>query len=248
MQYIFASDPHGTGQPWIELVKKAQKKYPHNQTIFGGDYIDGRKHSKETLDFIIDQVQNNNAIALRGNHEQMMLDFIGSNDELWYYNGAKSTVKSLFNRGYSKPITRHKILQSPYYEFIKKLTIVYETKHIIFVHGAYPLNNQTYQPYDYLWNRESYWWKDSKTPIFAHNTTNKTIVTGHTPTCLITGRYDFAPNHPIPPNPKNQVLKIKYPNEKPRYFTDGGCHGTNNDLNGNICVFDENGILLEVFN
>ena len=32
--YIWASDPHGTGQPWIDLVKQAQEKYPDSETIF----------------------------------------------------------------------------------------------------------------------------------------------------------------------------------------------------------------------
>ena len=45
--YIWASDPHGTGQPWIDLVKQAQAKYPDSETIFGGDYIDGNKHRRK---------------------------------------------------------------------------------------------------------------------------------------------------------------------------------------------------------
>lgn len=44
--YIWASDPHGTGQAWIELVHQAQTKYPDNQTVFGGDYIDGNPNPR----------------------------------------------------------------------------------------------------------------------------------------------------------------------------------------------------------
>ena len=51
--YIWASDPHGTGQAWIELVEQAQTKYPNSQTVFGGDYIDGNSQSAETVDLNI---------------------------------------------------------------------------------------------------------------------------------------------------------------------------------------------------
>lgn len=70
--YIFSSDIHGTGTKWISLIERAKNKYPETQVVYGGDYIDGRKESKETLDYIMN---DKNAIVLRGNHEQMMLDF-----------------------------------------------------------------------------------------------------------------------------------------------------------------------------
>lgn len=56
--YIWASDPHGVGQPWINLIQQAQHDFPNQQTIFGGDYIDGNKYSKTTVDFVIDQVKH----------------------------------------------------------------------------------------------------------------------------------------------------------------------------------------------
>ena len=34
-----------------------------------------------------------------------MIDFIEQGDSLWYANGAKTTVKSLLKRGYSKTRT-----------------------------------------------------------------------------------------------------------------------------------------------
>ena len=67
MEYIFASDPYGTGQPWIGLVKAAEEKYPTVKVIFGGDYIDRRKFSQETIAFVV---------VLVGNHESMMFDFV----------------------------------------------------------------------------------------------------------------------------------------------------------------------------
>ena len=89
--YIWASDPHGTGQPWIDLVKQAQAKYPDSETIFGGDYIDGNKFSLETVKFVYDQVKFHQASALAGNHEQLMYEFVEHNNDLWYVNVPKRT-------------------------------------------------------------------------------------------------------------------------------------------------------------
>ena len=74
MEYIFARDPHGTGKPWIKLVKQAQVDYPDAKLVFGGDYIDGRQHSKETFDFVIEQAANPNVEGLLGNHEDMRVN------------------------------------------------------------------------------------------------------------------------------------------------------------------------------
>lgn len=71
MLMIFASDPHGTGQPWINLIEQAKQKYPDAQIVFGGDYIDGRSFSKETLEYVMCSVKHDHAIALLGNHEQV---------------------------------------------------------------------------------------------------------------------------------------------------------------------------------
>lgn len=206
--YIFASDPHGTGQPWIDLVKQAQKDYPDSQTIFGGDYIDGNKHSKETVDFVMDQVQNHHAQALKGNHEQLMEDFVDHNDDLWYYNGAKTTIKSFFDRGFSKHTARYELRMDDRYTFLINLPKIIETNHFIFVHAGIACwtknyrDHETYknraplfsmmdgQDYFYLWSRENYWYGDGEYYVFAHNITGKTIVTGHTPTTYIEGIYD----------------------------------------------------------
>lgn len=76
MEYIFASDPYGTGQPWIGLVKAVEEKYPTVKVIFGGDYIDRRKFSQETIAFVKAQEADRDAVVLVGNHESMMFDFV----------------------------------------------------------------------------------------------------------------------------------------------------------------------------
>lgn len=208
--YIFASDPHGTGQPWINLVKKAHQAYPNSKIVFGGDYIDGNPYSNETVQFVMDQVQHHHAEALKGNHEQMLQDFVKNNDDLWYYNGAKTTIKSFYQRGFSKHVAKVALRSGERYKFLSKLPFVYETKHLIFVHAGiacweknwknpaiYQDLNPVFRPYSLkdreffeLWSREKYWYGTNEDYFFAHNRTGKTIVTGHTPTMLLFGEYD----------------------------------------------------------
>lgn len=248
MQYIFASDPHGVGQKWIDKVKHAQNKYKSSKVVFGGDYIDGAKFSKEVLDFVMDQTKQNNSIALLGNHEQLMIDFIEQNNEidlltnkpLWFVNGGKTTIKSIFGRNFSINKSKKLLKETKYYEFLKTLKTKFETENVIFVHAGIKENsNKDFE----LWARENYWLNTSNPGYFAHNNLNKVIVSGHTPTSLIYGKYDNGQKFVNAKN--NSVLKIQYDGEKPKYFTDAGCHGNKNST-GNICVFDENGVLLEV--
>lgn len=279
--YIWASDPHGTGQAWINLVNQAKASYPDSQIVFGGDYIDGNKQAKETVDFIIDRVNNHQDIALKGNHEQLMQDFVDHDDDLWYHNGAKKTIKSFLGRGFSKQKTAHLLNGSDYFNFLIKLSLIYQTNHLIFVHAGiacwtkdwnkpatYKSLNPVFRPYTlndqdffYLWSREKYWYGNNEDFNFAHNVAGKAIVTGHTPTMLLFGEYDnqqegFVPTydwrHDQDKDPKLlqrpcPVRTVQYDGEMPRYFTDDGCHGSNQH-HGNICVFTNNGKLVKIFN
>ena len=161
--YIFASDPHGTGQPWIDLVERAKQVYPKSRLVFGGDYIDGRPFSKETLDYVMTSVKAG-AIALLGNHEQMMLDFIDQQDDffaaVWYGNGAKTTIKSLLDLNHccSKRMAKRLLQETDYYQFIKGLPLDYQTDNITLVHaGIKPDGSPTDRDYK-LWAREEYWY------------------------------------------------------------------------------------------
>ena len=263
--YIFASDPHGTGQPWIDLVEQAKQAYPKAQVVFGGDYIDGRSFNKETLDYVMTSVKAG-AIALLGNHEQMMLDFIDQQDDffaaVWYGNGAKTTIKSLLDLNHccSKRMAKRLLQETDYYQFIKGLPLDYQTDNITFVHaGIKPDGSPTDRDYK-LWAREEYWygWEnqsaDKLFTVFAHNQTGKTIVTGHTPTCLINGFFNDPhvgyPDDEILSDTKDYqcpVVSVQFIDEPARIFTDNGCHGDLQGHNGNIVVLNDDGTIAETF-
>lgn len=257
MEYIFTSDAHGTGKPWIELVKQAQVDYPDAKLVLGGDYIDGRKYSKETLDFVIEQAANSNVEVLLGNHEDMMLNFVEKGDELWFLNGAKKTIRSLLGRGYSQNKARKLLKSTPYYQFIASIrdNLTYEDNNFLFIHAGFNIKHPEKRDRELLlWAREEYFYEDKTKRIFAHNPLNQTIVSGHTPTCLIGGKFLSGRVEGLPEEYKEDlinyvcpVLRVQYKGEKARYLTDNGCHGDLPTHNGNVAVFDENGALVKVY-
>lgn len=275
LTYIWASDPHGTGTKWIELIEKAKEKYPNSQLVLGGDYIDGRKNSRDTLDYVIHEYLKG-AVVLPGNHEDLLVDWVENTAiydfDLWLYNGGKTTVRSLLGRSFSNYDKAKELLkQSEEYQFVKELISkgkdTYETENIIFTHAG--VSDTTTNFHTKLWLREEYIYqdkmylskKDNKTPFcnaWKHNLTGKSIVTGHTPTCMIVGSYDtfgtFVKDIPyitrLETHPKSYncpVLTVQYPEEAPKYFTDNGCHAGLPNHFGNICVFNDKGKLVEVF-
>lgn len=286
--YIFISDIHGNIKT-IDLIKTARNAYPDYTLIGGGDYIDGRKNSKAVLDYLMTQ---DNAVILRGNHEQMLIDFVEGRDEpindnigymepLWFANGGKTTLHSLFHYKFSN--SKYKLAQqmlkdSKYYQFLKQMPIMYDTPYIIFVHAGIlpiadydnPKNYKGIANYDYdmyrLWARSEYIYKcsnnipvyqytvDSKShkevslPVFAHNKTGKTIVTGHTPTALILGIFDKTHKQVFKkPFTCCDVLTIQYPNEPARIFTDNGNHSRYPNHDGNVVVMNNKGTIVNIY-
>lgn len=275
--YIWTSDPHGSGQPWIDLVQKAQHDYPNAETIFGGDYIDSNKYSNEVVNFVMDQVKHNHASALIGNHEQLMYEAVEhAQNGPWYMNGAKHTIRSFFKRGFSKQHTRSILRSDPRYLFLITLPTVIVRGSLIFVHAglsrselldthfiaeSIPTIKDDPNYITHLWTRSKYLYQDDHV-TFNHNYTPYTIISGHTPTMLINGVYepdiDLDPILPTynfqfyPEDPKLlerpcPVRKVQYPGEPARFFTDDGCHGANQH-HGNVCVFNDSGQLVKVYN
>ena len=238
-------------------------------------------------------MSQDNAIILRGNHEQMLIDFTEGRDEpindeigymepLWFANGGKTTLHSLFYYTFSnsKYTLAQKLLKdSKYYQFLKQMPIMYDTPNIIFVHaGVLPVsdydNPENYKGianYDYdmyrLWARQEYIYefennipdhqyaiddqnhKEVSLPIFAHNKTGKTIVTGHTPTALISGMYDKTHKQVhTKPFSHCDVLTIQYKNEPARIFTDNGNHSRYPKHDGNVVVIDNKGTIIDIYN
>lgn len=143
---------------------------------------------------------------------------------------------------------------------------MYETPHLIFVHAGVRPDEQYNDPetyseieyglkfdYDFyrIWARDKYWYSDSLLKMMAHNKTGKTIVTGHTPTAALEGKYDDGRQMRRLSIDDCIVRTVQYPGEPARIFTDGGSHSDpliypHND--GNVVVLDGMGKIVRVYN
>ena len=175
-----------------KILNKSEKVMGNKILIYLGDYIDRGSKVKETIDTIINfKPMNFKCVFLRGNHDQMLLDFVNGKSEsltVWLYNGGAETLKSycrikisddLLNSSSGKQQIREKFtkaLPKEHLQFFNGLQFSYTWKDYFFVHAGIdpsrPLNKQ--REIDMIWTR---------TPEFlaSNQPFEKIIVHGHTP-------------------------------------------------------------------
>ncbi|HNY51667.1 MAG TPA: metallophosphoesterase family protein [Smithella sp.] len=178
MSKIFAiGDIHGCLEKLEELMKKMVVDRQEDTLVFIGDYIDRGKSSRGVVDYLIRlQSEYQNVICLRGNHEQMFMDYLdGVNEGLYLGNGGRSTLES-YGILRSDDIEERKAkIPEKHMNFFQSLLPYYETDHFIFVHAGLrpelPLRDQAID--DLLWIRFEF--------IENENDFGKTVVFGHTP-------------------------------------------------------------------
>ena len=81
-----------------KILNKSEKVMGNKILIYLGDYIDRGSKVKETIDTIINfRPKSFKCVFLRGNHDQMLLDFVNNKRNslgMWLYNDGAATLKS----------------------------------------------------------------------------------------------------------------------------------------------------------
>ena len=165
-------DIHGEFEKFMSMYEKIRAT-ENDLIIFLGDYIDRGKDNMKMMKWIIDENKKDNIIALRGNHEQMMLDFFDNNDYNWLCNGGDVTIKEL-----KQWITAEKNALNKVFEFLDSLKYYHKMEingeNYIFCHAGIrpgvPFDKQLIR--DLLWIREEF--------FVTYDEPTK-IVAGHTP-------------------------------------------------------------------
>lgn len=89
---IVIGDVHGCYKTLLALMAKIPVEHK-NRVCFAGDLIDRGPRSREVVQYVID----NGFDCVQGNHEQMMIDWNGSyNDMLWIGNGGDICLDSYY--------------------------------------------------------------------------------------------------------------------------------------------------------
>lgn len=88
-------DIHGGLKALIEVLAKPKIDI-QDTLIFLGDYVDGWSQSPEVLDYLISLKENKNCIFIRGNHDELLLEYLKTNNynEEWIKHGGQSTIDS----------------------------------------------------------------------------------------------------------------------------------------------------------
>lgn len=189
-------DIHGRIDLLSELLIQINQ---HNQRFSGrivmiylGDYIDRGDSSKEVIDLILNNERADiEYIYLRGNHEQIFLNFIEDKAfanfaRPWLSFGGDATLKSYGVALPKKPnnlveviaLRQHLLSKLPprHYLFFAQTRLFYSLGSYFFVHAGvnpnYDLANQ--RPKDLLWIRDAF--------INSKQMFEKVIVHGHTVT------------------------------------------------------------------
>jgi serine/threonine protein phosphatase 1 len=169
----------------LQSLAAAVSFQPTDRLILLGDYVDRGPDSRGVLDWILEQRATMEVIALRGNHEVMMLE-ARTNRTLaatWSSFGGLEALES-----YGTSFTEDWVPNVPkaHWEFLSATRRYFETEHFIFVHGSLDgtkaLTEQN--PYTLIWGR----CHETK-PHFS----GKRVICGHTPhKDGKIGTYDFG--------------------------------------------------------
>jgi serine/threonine protein phosphatase 1 len=95
MRYLAIGDIHGYAGVLRELLAAVQVR-PDDQIITLGDYVDRGPDSRGVIDEMLALQKRGQLIALRGNHDSMMLEARKGPDYLreWLFCGGRSTLAS----------------------------------------------------------------------------------------------------------------------------------------------------------
>jgi serine/threonine protein phosphatase 1 len=149
-----------------------------DQVIFMGDYIDRGSGSSQVIQRMLEvQREWPKTVFLKGNHEQMLLGFLGlggSNGEFYIRNGGATFFKSYGIDGLDSLTALRERIPDAHLAFLQQLELGVSLGDFIFVHAGLslelPLEQQREE--DLLWIREEF-------VRYPHNF-GKTVVFGHT--------------------------------------------------------------------
>ncbi len=135
-------DVHGCAQTLAALLGRLAEDAggalgPDDTLVFVGDYVDRGPDSPGVIDQLIALERASEAgtgprgVFLRGNHDQMMLDYVdGAGDsELWWANGGRTTLESYAARGDLR-------LPADHVEFLRRTPLAAEGAGCAFVHAG----------------------------------------------------------------------------------------------------------------
>lgn len=189
MDYFAVSDIHGQSKAFYQVLRNWNAD--QEQLVLLGDYIDRGPNSLDVLKRVESLIRNYGAIALKGNHEDGFLIWLFDNEDDSFYSYTETIVslledsrvtpgnlEALYTPNQIKE--RIKKRHPTYIKMMNQLQLYHETKNYIFAHAGFNTALKDFKnssELDFMYGRNQF--------IYSKNETGKTIVFGHTNTCLL---------------------------------------------------------------
>jgi serine/threonine protein phosphatase 1 len=194
MKTFVVGDIHGRCAQLNSLLEMLPREPSTDKLIFLGDLIDRGPDVPGCVEFVRTLCLENpeQVICLRGNHEQMLLDFIDEANLIWMetatggertfeqYTGQTLRLRTEADFDRARDLIAEKI-PTHQIDFLRQLPLYHEDDFAIYVHaglenGKHPRESS---PHALLWTREMDFYK---------NYNGKPCVFGHTPTPFLPWR------------------------------------------------------------
>lgn len=188
-QRIYAvGDVHGNLKELATLIDFISQERPiteHDLVVFIGDYIDRGPDSRGVIEYLRAFCQKNpNTQCLQGNHEEMLLSFLGLSGEHGEFYLANGGAQCLESYGIDPTMERSEIVRAlppGDIDFIQGLPVGVIVDNYILVHAGIrpevPLEMQ--DPHDLRWIRHDFinnQHRFGKTVVFGHTSFNELFI------------------------------------------------------------------------
>ena len=210
LKYYVTSDVHGFYTPFRAILTKAgyfEDTEPH-KILVAGDLFDRGGEAVELQRFILEQLERDAVVLVRGNHEDLYEELVTYDHGLTYdhhlRNGTYDTALQLtgmtMRQAMLNPLAFARAArETPYYTtIIPAMVDYYETKEYIFTHGWTPCVAEENGTLSYIedWREASRhsWrkarWFNGMDAVRTATEDGKTIVCGHWHTSYGHSKYE----------------------------------------------------------
>lgn len=188
MKTFVIGDVHGRCAQLRNLLDMLPRDEASDTLVFLGDLIDRGFDGPGCVEHVRQLCEKNpeRVVCLRGNHEQMLLEFIGAKSNMWItpvtggertyeqYTGKALNIESEQDFVAARQLVEQSIPKA-HLEFFRARPFYYEDDYAIYVHagldeGKHPRETA---PQSLLWSRDMEFYKNYR---------GKPCVFGHTPT------------------------------------------------------------------
>ena len=212
MKAFAISDPHGCAKT-LETLVDVLALDSGDHLFLLGDYVNKGPNAKGVLDLVMHwQEAPFNMTALKGNHDQLLLDASRNRDMIQDLRGAQGG-STLLSFGIDDPAD----LPDAYLQWIEQLPTVTSWQYYLFVHAGFrfdisdPLADQRSHLHMRGWyDQIDYQWLGERIIIHGHDQTTGPAISRQVRSLV-----------------QNQVLNI-----------DAGCVNTEDPGKGYLCAFD----------